>query len=46
MSFKLEPIAINSTTIETGLWHIQRYLMQRYRDGKKFQPVKSIAGDK
>ena len=30
MEFKLKPISINRTSIETGLWAIQRYLMQRY----------------
>ena len=30
MEFKLKPISISRTAIETGLWAIQRYLMQHY----------------
>jgi len=30
MTFRLKPIAINKTSIDTGLWAIQRYGMQHY----------------
>ena len=30
MNIKPKPIAINAVSIETGLWAIQRYLMERH----------------
>ena len=30
MKFQSNPIAVNATTIDTGLWDIQRYGMQHY----------------
>lgn len=30
MKFQLQPIAVNATSIDTGLWAIQRYGMQHY----------------
>ena len=39
MEFKLKPISINRTSIETGLWAIQRYLMQRYGVDQSSQDI-------
>jgi len=39
MKFKLKPISTNATSIETGLWAIQRYLMQRYGVDEAAQDV-------
>lgn len=39
MEFKLKPISINRTSIETGLWAIQRYLMQRYGVDQSYQDI-------
>lgn len=30
MKIKCNPISISATAIETGLWHIERYLMDKY----------------
>ena len=43
MNFKLKPIAINRVSIETGLWAIQRYLMQRYGVDQSAQDVAPLS---
>ncbi len=41
--YKLEPIAINATSIETGLWAIRRYGMQHYGVDQSYQDIAPLA---
>lgn len=43
MNFKLNPISINRTSIETGLWAIQRYIMQHYGVDQSAQDIAPLA---
>lgn len=43
MNFKLKPISINRVSIETGLWAIQRYIMQRYGVDQSAQDIAPLA---
>lgn len=43
MNFKLKPIAINRTSIETCLWAIQRNLMQRYGVDQSAQDIAPLS---
>lgn len=43
MKFNLKPIAINRTSIECGLWHIQRYLMEKYGVDQSYQDIAPLS---
>lgn len=43
MAFKLEPIAINATSIETGLWAIRRYGMFHYGVDQSEQDIAPLS---
>ena len=43
MKFTLKPISINRVSIETGLWHIQRYLMGKYGVDQSYQDIAPLS---
>ena len=43
MNFKLKPISISATSIDTGLWHIQRYLMDKYSVDQSYQDIAPLS---
>lgn len=43
MNFHLKPISINRVSIETGLWAIQRYLMEKYGLDQSYQDIAPLS---
>jgi len=43
MNNKLKPIEIGPVAVETGLWHIQRYLMQHYGVDQSAQDIAPLS---
>ena len=43
MEIKSKTISVDAIAIETGLWHIQRYLMQRYGTDESYRDMAPLS---
>lgn len=43
MQIKLKPISISPVAVETGLWHIQRCIMQKHGIDQSYEDIAPLA---